>query len=368
MSEHIIAIASYGSHRVKHPQTGQTISAYKMGYSSAASAVLLALYGSRARDVSSKQASYHYIQINAEVTIRHGYILLKVSDTELAQVEALTRQTHRPAVYRWLDGAWYELPSQLSADYQPPVGRSGPNFNPIGMQMVSASTGEIEAAIAGIVVEKSQRSANDTPWYWLRGDTYSHRETLKRCGCRWSKKRKSWYFIGVQLPDAVQVLIDEVDTQQPETVSDENGEPCSVEEAAAILGLCVKDQPSALPKDTDVMQQSDDEETEQLPDEPDDVPKIRIIKPVLDVADGDEPDAIVTAVRETRPEALPVIQSSIINNGRRNLVRIPQAPCGELTGSISGNVWIMAGPYTRASVCISTWVGRGWLPKQFGRN
>jgi hypothetical protein len=85
MAEHVIAVSTYGSHRVKNAHTGQMVSAQKIGYSSAASAVLLALYGDRARDVSSKQASYHYIQIDAEVTVRHGYILLKVSDAELGK-------------------------------------------------------------------------------------------------------------------------------------------------------------------------------------------------------------------------------------------------------------------------------------------
>jgi hypothetical protein len=36
MSEQIIAIATYGSQRVKHPHSGQTISAYKLGYTTAA--------------------------------------------------------------------------------------------------------------------------------------------------------------------------------------------------------------------------------------------------------------------------------------------------------------------------------------------
>jgi hypothetical protein len=104
MSAHILAIDTYGSQRVTHPDTGRKVSAYKMSYSSAASTVLLALYGDRARDVSSKQASYHYIQIDAETTIRKGYLLLKVSDAALARAEAITRQTHRPAVYRWQKG------------------------------------------------------------------------------------------------------------------------------------------------------------------------------------------------------------------------------------------------------------------------
>ncbi|QPC81680.1 hypothetical protein G4Y79_18595 [Phototrophicus methaneseepsis] len=113
MSENIIAIDTYGSQRVKNPHTGQMVSAYKMGYSSAASAVLLALYGTQARDVSSKHASYHYIQIDSDVTVRHGHILLKVTDEELANAERITLQFSRPAVYRWQDGEWLELPASL---------------------------------------------------------------------------------------------------------------------------------------------------------------------------------------------------------------------------------------------------------------
>ena len=164
---HIIAIASYGSQRVKHPHTGQMISAYKMGYSSAASAVLLALYGDQARDVSSKHASYHYIQIDSEVTVRHGYILLKITDEALAKAEAITRKVHRPAVYRWQESAWMEFPSINQANYTTLIGRSGPDFNPTGMLIVSAATGEAESAIAGITVEMTQRNPTDTPWHWL---------------------------------------------------------------------------------------------------------------------------------------------------------------------------------------------------------
>ncbi len=326
---HIIAISSYGSHRVKNTHTGQRVSAQKIGYSSAASAVLLALYGDRARDVSSKQASYHYIHIDAEVTIRHGYILLKVSDAELASVEAITRQTHRPAVYRWRDDAWVEFPSLKSPDYAPVIGRSGPGFNPTGMRVVSAATGEAEAALAGILVEKTQRSASDQPWWWLRGDTYPHRETLKRWGCRWSKRRKAWYFVGAELPDAVQQLIEQVNTPSDESVSDDDHDPCSVEEAAAILGLRVKD---SAPVDASYNEEPPAYEGATESEEA----KIRVIKPVLS---DDDADPITTAVRQTRPDTMPVVQSTLTTNGRRNLVRISQVACGELTGSITGNVW-----------------------------
>ncbi|MBN1965319.1 MAG: hypothetical protein JW910_11790 [Anaerolineae bacterium] len=453
MTESIIALSSYGSHRVKNAHTGQMVSAYKMGYTSAASAVLLALYGSRARDVSSKQASYHYIQIDAEVIVRHGHILLKITGAELAQAEALTRQVYRPAVYRWMDGAWLEFPNLRQPDYTPIVGRSGPNFNPTGMLIVAAATGAAEAAIEGITVEKSQRDPNEKAWFWIRGDTYPHRDTLKRWGCRWSKKRKAWYYTGWQLPAAVQQMIDDQNTvengHQTEVMSDEDADPCPVEEAAAILGMRVKndvpqDQPpqdgpprlfdlnetvytrhnletpdgkpvptgtrgtiirlynrnpthgwsydvdfigigvswffereltslepvpgiritrgsvvppgaAPLPSDAEIKQALiegghqpkaiDPDEGIVLPsgeseETADEVPKVRVIKPALDVSDGDEPDAVLTAIRQTKAKSLPVLQpSSGITSGRRALIRIPQSPCGELTGSITGNVW-----------------------------
>ena len=334
----ILALHTYGSQRVKHPHTKQTVSAYKIGYTSAASAVLLALYGDQARDVSSKQASYHYVQIDAEVTVRHGHILLKVNAGELAKSEAITRRVHRPAVYRWQDDAWQEFPSLNQPDYTPIIGRSGPNFNPMGMLIVSASSGEAEAALQGITVEKSQRSPSDTPWWWISGDTYPHRELLKRWGCRWSKKRKAWYLIGNSLPDAVQALIDEVNAksaaeQPPPEMSDDDFEPCSIEEASAILGVPIRE---SAPTNDVVAQPETAEITEESPD---DAPKIRIIKPNFDVSDG-EADAVTTAIRQTKAGSLPIIhKSSGLSSGRRTLAHIPQSPCGELTGSITGNVW-----------------------------
>src|SRR5690606_36241473 len=78
------------------------------------------------------------------------------------------------------------------------------------------------------------------------------------------------------------------------------------------------------------------------------IPKIRIIKSMSDDA---EPDAIITAIRQTKAEALPVLQHSSSSNGKRALVRIPQTPCGELTGSITGNVWAY-GYAVHEGVCI----------------
>jgi hypothetical protein len=326
---HIIAVHTYGSNRVKSRFTGQTVSAYKQGYTSASSAVLLALYGNKARDVSSKHASYHYIQIDAETTVRHGYLLLKVTDAELAKTEAITRQVHRPAVYRWQNDGWLEFPNLTHNDYTPIIGRSGPTFNPTGMRIVVASTGEAEPAIDGITVEVSQRSETDKPWHWIHGDTYPHRELLKRWGCRWSKKRKAWYYIGATLPESVQALIDAHTSIEPDVIdiqlTVDDDDPCSIEEAEAILGVKISPKVEIQP--------------EPPPDdEPEEIPKIRIIKPVLELSDGDEPDAVISAIRQTKATSIPMLQPSISTN-QRIIYRIPQSACGELTGSITGSVW-----------------------------
>ena len=88
MASIIIALSTYGSQRVKHPHSGQTISAYKMGYSSAASAVLLALYGDQARDVSSRGV------FNKRATIRQP------ANIEFALVEQ-AHSIHTFSFYRF---------------------------------------------------------------------------------------------------------------------------------------------------------------------------------------------------------------------------------------------------------------------------
>jgi hypothetical protein len=192
---HIIAVHTYGSQRVKHPTTKQVVSAYKIGYTSAACEVLLALYEAKARDVSPPHASYRYVQIDGDTAVKHGYLLLSVTADELACAEATTRRHHRAAVFLWRDGKWLELPNSGSAAYLEPTARSGPGFNPSGCRPVSPSTGEKETAVKGIRAEKSQRSSEERPWWWLLGETYPQRETLKRHGARFSSRRRAWYYV-----------------------------------------------------------------------------------------------------------------------------------------------------------------------------
>ena len=444
--DNILAIATYGAQRVKHPQTQKMISAYKMGYSSAASAVLLALYGDTARDVSSKQASYHYIQVDGDVVVRHGYILLKVSEELLRHAETITRRSHRAAVFLWRDSKWHELPTTRQPEYTEPLPRSGPDFNPSSLRLVDAASGEKDAAVEGISVEKSQRDPNEKAWFWIMGDTYAHRELLKRWGCRWSKKRRCWYYIGWALPSAVEQLVEEyriLDTPEvPDSEASADDDPCTLEEAANILGVTVRpeaaisaepprlyalnaviyarhdletpdgkpistgtrgiitrlynrnarhgwsydvqfdcigegwyfereltdlepipgiritrgavvppgaelpptdadikrslietgQQPEAFPTTVEAVHSDNTEATNVAA-------SIRVMKPQSQPPDGAEPDAVQTAIQQVKSAPMTHTVPVQSFNGKKSLIPIPHQPVGELTGSISGNVW-----------------------------
>jgi len=237
MTEIILAVETYGAQRVTDPASGQRISAYKIGYSSAAPLVLLALYGVKAQDVSPRKASYRYLQLDVEVVVRQGHILLTLTDDELAQVERISRDHHRAGVYRWRDQQWWELPTSHHADYSEARSHAGLDFDPTRFRPPSPSTGERATAIQGISAEKSQRNGDSRTWWWLTGDTYPHRHLLKRHGARFSGKRKAWFWIGEALPDTIQRLL----TAQVED------EPCSLEKAAEILDLPRKPASTPMP-------------------------------------------------------------------------------------------------------------------------
>jgi hypothetical protein len=217
--QHIIAVDTYGAQRVTDPHTGKAVSAYKLGYTSAVTAVLLALYEAKARDVSPKQATYRYIHINGDVIVRHGHILLTLTADELTRTEAITRQHHRAAVYLWRDGKWWALPDSTHADYTEPGYRSGPTFDPTGFRPPSPSTGERKSTVTGITIERSQREEGGRVWWWLNGDTYPHRELLKRLGARWGKKRQAWYIVGAELPAAIRALVTSEEVETPPEIA-----------------------------------------------------------------------------------------------------------------------------------------------------
>src|SRR5258708_861723 len=60
--------------------------------------------------------------------------------------------------------------------------------------------------------------------WWIGGETYPHRQTLKTLGCRWSKRRQQWYYVGVQLPRAIRVLVDATQAAAQPALQDEPAE------------------------------------------------------------------------------------------------------------------------------------------------
>ncbi len=79
----------------------------------------------------------------------------------------------------------------------------------------------------GLVIERTEKPGGLVPWYWITdgrhvpkslSQTYLHRETLKTYGCRWSKRRTAWYFIGRELPGEIAALVGPQDSSgEPDT-------------------------------------------------------------------------------------------------------------------------------------------------------
>ena len=88
----------------------------------------------------------------------------------------------------------------------------------------------------GLVFERTEKPSGRVPWWWLRDErrvskaqsqTYRHRETLKAYGCRWSRKRRSWYFIGTTLPDEIAALVGLQDTTGEQETAGDAAAPAS---------------------------------------------------------------------------------------------------------------------------------------------
>ncbi len=321
MVDHLIAVETYGSQRVAHPHTRKTVSAYKLGYTSAVTAVLLALYGENAQDVSSKQATYRYVQIDAETVVRHGHILLTLTDEELALTERITKSSHRAGVFLWKGKQWWEFPNNRQPEYVP-AQRSGLDFDPTGFRPPSPSSGVRESVVEGVFAERSQREEGSRAWWWLTGDTYPHRDLLKRYGARFSGKRKAWYWVGDPLPAAIQALV--ID-KPAEDVAPPKPLP-----QTPVMSPELERQILAVLGEDDAREQA-----ERTLIEPDKPPAIRVSKPTPFPVDGTL-DAVQTAIHEVKSTP-PALHTAQAPSGK--LARIGQIYCGELTGSITGQVY-----------------------------
>jgi hypothetical protein len=178
-----------------------------------------------------------------------------------------------------------------------------------------------------IIAERSQRKEGGKCWWWLTGETYPHRELLKRCGARFSSRRRAWYWIGETLPAAIQALVTELDPSPQEQP------PVSVmppELKRQILAVLAEDDAREMaahdePPKADIL----------VPETPE-TPPIRISKPVPLPVKG-ELDAVQSAIHAVKAQPSALVTTTTTANGR--LGRIDQAFCGEISGSITGQVF-----------------------------
>jgi hypothetical protein len=82
----------------------------------------------------------------------------------------------------------------------------------------------------GLVFERTERPGGKIPWWWIsderrvskaQSQTYRHRETLKAYGCRWSKRRSAWYYIGADLPNEIVALVSPQDNTGEPVMQDD---------------------------------------------------------------------------------------------------------------------------------------------------
>jgi hypothetical protein len=192
---------------------------------------------------------------------------------------------------------------------------------------VSPSSGEKETAVEGIHVEKSQRSPDEKPWYWLSGDTYPHRETLRRYGARFSQRRKAWYYVGYELPTAIQALVITVGEENSPSDQDLNDMLSATQESVDLTDISNNE----LASSETVSPAIAPEPGVEPPTE--ETPRIRVLKP------QGLSDEVQQAIQQAKNErVLPgkTIQPRIT---RKTLVSIGQSCVGELTGSITGQVY-----------------------------
>jgi hypothetical protein len=203
MSEfHFIAVLTYGKER----HSNQSCLKIARG---AGADVLLTLFGSRARELTSAQASYRYVHLDVKDARTHqNYLVLRVTSEEKAQVETICRTVGSYTwVYLWeAEGRrWLEFPSAPTAHYIDPSSYGGtyPKFQPAHAAFVTPS----KLSDADIPAEEVLTLTQSGNWWWIGGDTYRHKDTLKTSGARWSKSRRQWYIIGEILPEQIRALV-----------------------------------------------------------------------------------------------------------------------------------------------------------------
>lgn len=238
MTDLIIAIKTYGTEKRNLHNSSKRVTTYKLG--NGAEAEVLRLLYPNALDLSSSRTSYRYLHLPEEVIHREHFIVATITTEQQQAIETLLKLYPRHWVYLWQTHQWLYFPDQVHAEYNANLYGSGPRFK----GDFEYKTTKAEPTKSGLTLTSSMK--DDSIWWWIGGDTFPHREALNAAGCKWSKKRREWYFPGNPLPERIRNLVNPPD-QTPDDA------PYTDEEAEAILGVQLvpkpeRPSPSAPPR------------------------------------------------------------------------------------------------------------------------
>jgi hypothetical protein len=247
-----IALYHYGRNRVHDVELGEHVPCFKLGNGTQAAVVMLAM-GNRARRVVRKgRTHYHYIQINDDAhPVNHkGWLILEVDEPAVYKIEGLTRIQNHMSIYRYNDdtSTWERFPEPDDERYTPMADipyahhhiKSLGSYHPNGAPDI-----KVADKISGndLTATRTQRSEHETPWWWIDGDTFPHKDVFKANGGRWSRKRRQWYFITPELPAPVLALLD--DGSQSPAAPDPDEPPAESDEPPAAPAPVATEQPPA---------------------------------------------------------------------------------------------------------------------------
>jgi hypothetical protein len=191
----------------------------------------------------SRIVDYHYVQVDNAIVQQGNYFLFSIEETQLSQIEAITKVEHRPQVYLWREGVWWSFPqletyntgemktvtitmadifgnSRETREHQ--IERTGvrlrESYEPAkgpGFPVVEAATEATGTNPAGFPVQimgngmvlEWKRGYDDKPeCWWIKDErrvskaqsaTYRHYAILKATPrAKWSKSFGAWYYTG----------------------------------------------------------------------------------------------------------------------------------------------------------------------------
>lgn len=110
--------------------------------------------------------------------------------------EELKKAYHKAALANHPDrGGDTKTMQQINAEYEKAAERLAKGYTPDDQNAESAadfaefaSVLNILFGLGGIEIELCGT------WLWITGSTYAHKDAIKAAGCRWSSKKKAWYF------------------------------------------------------------------------------------------------------------------------------------------------------------------------------